>query len=275
MANQVNDIDDSFVEEFTSDVHMAYQRQGAQLLNSVRRKTGVKGTRTTFQKAGTGAAGTKSRNGDVPIINRDHDPITVSLTDYYAGEYIDQLDELKINHDEKMVAANSIAWAMGRKSDELITDACTSITAQTTDTGGVTQAKAEEIYEAFGENSVANDGERYVFVSPQGWTDMLSIDGFSNADYIGADDLPFKNIATAKFWMGFKWVEFSGLDKTGNVRASLAWHRTAVGHASGMDPDLRMEWVPQKRAYLASSAMSQGAIIIDQNGCYRLRHTEA
>jgi len=39
-----------------------------------------------------------------------HAPVECLLKDHYAGEYIDELDELKVNH-EKMVAAESGAGA--------------------------------------------------------------------------------------------------------------------------------------------------------------------
>ena len=36
-----NDIDDAFVKQFESDVHLAYQRMGAKLVPTVRTKTAV------------------------------------------------------------------------------------------------------------------------------------------------------------------------------------------------------------------------------------------
>jgi len=45
-----NTIDTAFVKQFESEVHLAYQRNGAKLLNTVRRKTNITGESTTFQK---------------------------------------------------------------------------------------------------------------------------------------------------------------------------------------------------------------------------------
>ena len=103
-------IDQSFVKQFESDVHFAYQRMGSKLRNTVRTKTNVKGKSTTFQTAGAGI-GEKARHGQVPIMNLVHAPVECLLKDHYAGEYIDELDELKVNH-EKMVAAESGAGAL-------------------------------------------------------------------------------------------------------------------------------------------------------------------
>ena len=43
-------ISTSFIEEFESGVHMAYQRMGSKLRNTVRTVNGVK-NKTTFQKS--------------------------------------------------------------------------------------------------------------------------------------------------------------------------------------------------------------------------------
>jgi hypothetical protein len=98
-------IDQSFVKQFESDVHLAYQRMSSKLRNTLRTKTNVKGKFTNFQKVGAGTAGEKARHGQVPIMNLVHAPVERLLKDHYASEFIDEFDELKINHDEKMVAA--------------------------------------------------------------------------------------------------------------------------------------------------------------------------
>src|SRR3546814_10870064 len=93
----------SFVKSFEAEVHEAYQRMGSKLRNTVRTKNNVQGTSTTFQKVGKGAASTKARHGKVPVMNVDHEPVEVQLADYYAGDWVDRLDELKTHIDERMV----------------------------------------------------------------------------------------------------------------------------------------------------------------------------
>lgn len=273
-------IDQSFVDQFESDVHLAYQRMGSKLRNTVRQKNNVRGKSTTMQKIGKGTAGTKSRHGQVPIMNLDHTPVQITLADHYAGEYIDSLDELKINHDEKMVASQSIAAAMGRKTDEIIVTAIDAATTnQTTTTGGVTKAKAEEIFEHFGNNDVPDDGDRYLALSPQGWTDLMGLAEFSSTDYVPESELPYKGGngggMTAKRWMSFFIFIFSGLTSAASVRTSCAYHKTALGHASGKDVSLDITWQGKEQANLAVGSISQGAAAIDTTGIYQLRHTES
>jgi len=123
-------------------VHEAYQRMGSKLRQTVRSKGDVKGSSTPFQNVWQGAAATKSRHGRVPVMSIDHTAVECVLTDYYAGDWIDKLDEMKVNIDERQVIANAGAYALGRKTDELIITALDSSTNYAgADTDGLTKAK--------------------------------------------------------------------------------------------------------------------------------------
>ena len=100
-------VDNAFMQQYEREVHVAYQRMGSKLRNTVRVKNGVTGASTTFQKVGKGTASTKARHGQVPVMNVDHTPVTCTLADYYAGDWVDKLDELKVNHDERQVTATA------------------------------------------------------------------------------------------------------------------------------------------------------------------------
>ena len=111
-------VDQVFIKQFEADVHLAYQQMGTKLRSTIRSKSGVVGTSTTFQKVGKGIASTKSRHGIVPVMNLNHTPVECTLQDYYAGDWVDALDELKTNVDERRVVASAGAYALGRKTDE-------------------------------------------------------------------------------------------------------------------------------------------------------------
>ncbi len=114
-----NTIDQAFIKQFETEVHMAYQRMGSKLRNTIR-STNVTGSTARFQKIGTGAASTKTRNGDVTTMELAHTNVEATMADYYAAEYIDKLDELKININERQAVAQSAAAALGRQTDALI-----------------------------------------------------------------------------------------------------------------------------------------------------------
>lgn len=184
-------VDQSFTKHFQAEVHEAYQRMGSKLRNTVRSKNNVKGSSTTFQKVGKGTASTKARHGKVPVMNIDHEPIEVVLQDYYAGDWVDSLDELKTNIDERMVTANAGAYALGRKTDELIIEKLDGLGAEReakgtgtglTDSDGLTKEKVLKAFEMLGEADVPDDGQRFAIIGWRQWGQLLDIKEFSNAD---------------------------------------------------------------------------------------------
>jgi hypothetical protein len=270
------DINDAFVKQFESEVHMAYQRMGTKLRNTVRQKNNVKGSSTTFQKVGKGSAGTKSRHGNVPVMSIDHTPVECALADFYAADYIDKLDELKINHDERNVVTQSAAAALGRKTDDLIiTQLDATSNAQVDGGTGMTSGKINIVFEGMGNNDVPDDGERYFAISPGSWTDLLGITAFSSSDYVGSDDLPYKGGMVARRWMGFMFFTHSGLPLATTVRKNFAWHKNCIGHASGAEVTTELNYIPEKVATLGTSYMSQGAVLIDTTGVYEVATVDA
>lgn len=270
------DISDAFVKQFESEVHVAYQRMGSKLRNTVRSKSNVRGVSTTFQRVGKGSAGVKSRHGMVPVMSLDHSNVECTLTDFYAADYIDKLDELKINHDERGVVTQSVAAAMGRKSDDLIIAAMDTTTQTVTEAGtdGLTLAKINTVFETFGNNDVPDDGQRYFVISPHAWTDLLSINAFSDADFIGSDELPYKGGMVAKRWLGFMWMTHSGLPVASTIRRTYAFHNSAVGMASGAEVSTELNYIPERAAHLVTAMMSQGAVLIDALGVYEVQIKE-
>jgi len=273
-------IDRAFVKHFQTEVHEAYQRLGSKLRPTVRSKSGVKGASTVFQRIGKGVAGTKARHGAVPVMNLDHSPVEWFLADYYAGDWIDKLDELKVNHDERAVIVNAGAYALGRKTDELIIAALDQATREAagsdpglTDSDGLTREKILLAFELLGAADVPDDGERYAVIGWRQWSDLLRIPEFANADYIGPDELPWRG-TQAKRWLGTLWIPHSGLTRTGNVRFCYWFHRTAIGHAVGAEVQTDITWHGERAAWFVNNMMSQGAVLIDADGVVRLRCRE-
>lgn len=269
MANATPDIDDAFIEEFERGVHMAYQREGSLIRGTVRTKNGVK-NKTTFQKVGKGSATQKSRHGEIPPMNVSHDNVNVTVEDYFAGEWIDEFDTLRINHDEKMVAMQSGAWALGRTTDDLLIDAMgTTTSAHDETTNGITKTWALELMENFGNNDVPVQ-DRYCVIGWEQWSQLMAIDEFSNRDYVG-DRQPFLNAIGAKNWLSFTWYPHSGLDSVNSDadRECFAYQKNSVGHAIGDDVKLRAtQYYGDRDSWWILSKMQMQAVLIDAQGCF-------
>lgn len=262
-------IDNAFIKQFEREVHEAYQRQGSKLRATVRTISGVNGSTAVFQKVGKGTASTKSTHGMVPVMNLDHTAIEVPMYDFYAGDWIDRLDELKTNIDERQVIANAGAHALGRKTDDLILGALA--TASTNVIGdantGMTKAKILEAFETFGEQDIPDDGQRFCVVGWKQWSELLALDEFVKAEYIGPDALPFATITQAKMWLGTVFIPHSGLPVDGNdVRSCFWYHKTAIGHAAASDVQTDVTWHGDRAAHFVNNMMSQGAGLIEGAG---------
>jgi hypothetical protein len=263
-------IDQAFVKQFESEVHVAYQRKGSLLRGMVRTKTGIVGNEARFQKYSTGTAATKSRHGLIQTSDVAHTYVDVTLADYYFGEWVDKLDELKTNIDERMLAAEAGAMALGRKTDALIVVALDSASTNTVTLGTASKAafknKILEALEALNAGDVPDDGQRYGLVSARAWSWLMLVDEFVNSRYIGEGDMPFTNGQEVRQWLGVRWMVHTGLTKATNDRTCHLFHKNAVGHAIGADVSADITWHGDRAAHFIANSISQGAVLIDGLG---------
>jgi len=263
-----NTISQAFIKQFETEVHMAYQRMGSKLRNTIR-STNVSGSTARFQKIGTGTASTKSRNGNVTPMELAHTNVEVSMSDFYAAEYIDKLDELKTNINERSAVTQSAAAALGRKTDELIVaamDAGANSTQIHDTNSAVEKADLLTLFETFGAADIPEDGQRYLVMSPQGFADLYNITEFASSDFVGDQNLPFAGGITMKEFLGFKIFSTNAVSGGKN----FAYHTTAIGIGINSDVQTEINYVAEKVSHLSTSMMSMGAVAIDDNGIYEV-----
>ena len=269
-------ISTAFIKQFESEVHMAYQRMGSKLRNTVRQVNNVKGSQARFQKVGTGTAVSKSRHAQVPTMDISHSTVDVTLSDFYAADYVDRLDELKTNIDERQVLSQSAAAALGRKTDQTIIDvldAGSNSNNVAHGSAGLTLAKAFTVYEAFGSGDIPDDGQRYFVVSSAGWADLLQLDQFSRAEYVGEAQLPYAGGLTAKRWLGLCGLLIQVFQFQEQLE-SVMLITDALGTAMGSEIRTEVNYIPEKVSNLITSYMSLGSTMIDNNGAIKVQITE-
>ena len=265
-------LDTAFIKQFEREVHEAYQRQGSKLRNTVRTISNVNGSSAVFQKVGKGTASTKSTHGMVPVMNLDHTNVEATLYDYYAGDWVDRLEELKTNIDERQVIAAAGANALGRKTDVLIITALATGSTNNIAEGntGLTKTKILQAFQSFGDNDVPDDGNRFCIVGWKQWSELLSLDEFVNADYIGTENLPFSTATQAKMWLGTVFIPHSGLPVASDIRSCFWYHKSAIGHAATSDVQTDITWHGDRAAHFVNNMMSQGAVLIDDAGVIKI-----
>ena len=278
-------IDTSFITSYEAKVHEIFQRQGSYLKDAVRVKDNVVGSTAVFQKIGKGTATTKARHGTITPMNQTHTAPSVTLADFYAGDWVDKLDEAKTNINERDAIASGGAMALGRKVDDQITtvlDTTTQATITLTVTSKATVlSTAIEFAEAAWDNDVPNDGQVYAVVTPRYWSQLMTLDQFQRAEYVGADGLAFKQgpaVGRGKWkdWMGIKWKMQTGLPGAGTATAKVfIWHKMAAGYAVAQSASTiagneavtaDITWHGDRAAHFVNHMMSGNAVMIDDTG---------
>ncbi len=291
MATQITN---SFVRQYERDVHDIFQLEGSVLKPTIRMKTDVVGESTTFQKAGKGTATTKSRHGTITPMNQDHTAITCTLVDFYAGDWVDKLDEAKINIDERGVIARGGAMALGRKVDSQIFDQLTATTESVRTLTITSEATIRNSVTLVIKDLITNDayepGNMYGVLSPVGWQMLMTVDEFSNADFVGIDGQEFKKNAPVKgmfkFWLGILWTVHSANPGIGtSASEQFVWNKRAIGYATGKHSanlagvggqknersiGADITWHGDRAAHFINHSMSGGGCLIDTTGVIQL-----
>ena len=268
-------LNNSFIKHYEAEVHNAYQRMGSKLRNTVRTRNNVKGSSAVFQKVGeVSVIDDKIYGRSISPDGPTRGSVDVPLKNYYTGDWIDALDELKTSNDEKMILAQAGAYALGRKTDEIIIKAMSSDTEHTTiEASTLNKSSVLQAFETLGANDVPDDGQRFAIVGWKQWSNLLQINEFANADYIGDDNLPWKG-TQAKQWLGTLWMPHSGTALNAGKRQCFWYHRTAIGHAIGKDIATDISWHGDYASYFVSNMMSQGAKAIDPKGIVQFNVNE-
>lgn len=285
-------IDTAFITSYDAKVHDVFQRQGSYLMSAVRYKPGVVGSTAIFQKIGKGTATTKSRHGTITPMNQTHTAPSCTLADFYAGDWVDKLDEAKTNINERDAIARGGAMALGRKVDDQITTVLDT-TTQTAVTITVTSkaailAGALEFTEAAWDNDVPNDGNVYAVVTPRLWSQLMLLDQFSDSDFVRADGQAWVAGpaigAKWKDWQGCKWKMQTGLPGAGTATAKgFLWHMEAVGYASAAAAgniagnaavSADITWHGDRAAHFVNHLMSGQACMIDDTGVIESNHDD-
>ena len=285
-------IDTAFITSYEAKVHQVFQRQAAFLKEAVRAKDNVVGSTAVFQKIGKGTATTKSRHGTITPMNQTHTAPSCTIADFYAGDWVDKLDESKTNINERDAIAEGGAMALGRKVDDQITTVLDT-TTQTAVTITVTSkaailAGALEFAENAWDNDVPNDGNVFAVITPRLWSQFMLNEQFSRSEFVRSDGMAWTTgpaMGTKwKDWMGIKWKMQTGLPGAGTASAKgWIWHKNALGYAvaaaagniSGNQAVAAdITWHGDRAAHFVNHFMSGQACMIDDTGVIEETHND-
>ena len=256
--------------EFDSEVKHAYQGLKT-LRDCVKVRMNVVGNKYDFRLMGKGVATVRTgSSADVVPMDITHALKVATLTDYEAPEYTDIYNQQTVNFDEVRELATTIAGAMGRRDDQSIIAALATTTATAVGDGTKALNLAAITAAAMALNKVEAPAEdRYMVITEKGLNDLLNDSTITNADYNTVRLLMAGSIDT---FMGFKFKIIGsgraegGLPSVATVQKGFAFHKSAVGHAVGIDMKTRIDYVPHKASWLSMGMWKAGSVCIDPEG---------
>jgi hypothetical protein len=269
-------ISEAFITKFNRDVHLEYQQRMSKFRGLVRTDADVQAEKVRFQKLGTMTVTSKARNGDIPIQNPEHSWVDCPLIDRYGAVLIDKLDLTKLNTEVRSGYVFNMSSAFARETDDQIIAAMAvgqtqSISDYST---GFTRNIALLSRELLDDAEVDDDGRVYCAVTPRQWSHLMTIPEFADADFVGMDNLPWKQMSSSgmKMWNRtwfFKSTRLPGV-KTANCDCYM-WHWRSIGHAIGSEVDITWDWENLKKGWSGAGSMSMNAVVIDPVGLVEIR----
>ena len=270
------------VTEFDSMVKHAYQGMGL-LKGAVTQRNNVVGDTYKFRRMGKGLANQKSTSDLVTPMDVAHEFKTATLSNWNAPEYTDMFDVQDVNFDEKQELANTIAGALGRRTDQLVIDAMDASTPLTstigTNVGGnasnLNMAKVIKAQVELRDQGVPNS-ELFAAVNALGLGGLLNDEKATSSDYQAIKALVNGDVDTLA---GFKFVILEsrvegGLTVAANVVDSYFFQRPAVGLALGIDMKTEIDWVAERTSWLCNGMLKAGSVVRDEGGLVKVQYTQ-
>ncbi len=268
-------ITNGFVTSFGQDVHLEFNQRGSLLRPCVTTRGIIRAETARFYVMGNGVTVEKSRNGNIPNQDIDLSYVTATMVDRYWRKDIDELDVSKITAELRPTLVMDAAGAFGRYTDDQIIDALdagasyyigdySTALGRNVALGGIRQLL---------NTGMRNDGQIFAIISPNMCSQLMTEDEFASADYVGADDLPYKKMGMdIRTWSGVHWITHIGINGRATTQArGLMFHKSAIGHAVNAEVQVKFSEKPEGWGWIAKGAMSMGAIAIDSTGIIEMR----
>lgn len=215
-----------------------------------------------------------------PTMNTNRTTVSATIRDWEANEWIQVTDLTKMSEGEIQIAQQSCAYAMGRRFDRILFDELNA-NAPVTAMPGTANLTLTDIIDAQASLLAQGvNGDRRIIVGlPYKQLGALGVfQRFANADYV--TDRPLLKKIGARNFMGMEFVPFPDEyfpEPAANQVDFFMWMPSCVGFATNTDAKgkiamaTRIDYVPEKKAYLAANTMSACARVILPEGIRRLR----
>lgn len=270
-----------FEQKYIAGVTHKLQSEGWLLKSAINGTGEIKGSKVIWKIAGTGSATEASTAiENVPVMNADRTTVEADMKDYEANDWIKATDIEKMSENEQQVSQKTAAMAMGRKFDKLILGTLDAAAGAITTVGDGTAAiSIVDMMTAQG-NIAAVGGGSYEFYCALPVPLMQQLElyrEFSSSDFVG-DDYPLLKQIGARRHRGITYIPMphTAALPTFNIPAAnqvdaYLWVKDYVGFVPNYNMRSRIDYVPEKKAFLAANDMGCAQQVLLPEGVQRLR----
>lgn len=288
----------AFVEQYRNNVELLVQQRGSLLRDAVNTDGSVVGKTKFTEQIGSAEARVRtSRHSDSPLLDTPHARRAYSLSDYEWGDLIDKQDKVRMLIDPTSTYAQAAAFAMGRAMDDVIIaaatgDSKTGVDGTTTTSlpssqkiavgysdisgstdAGLTLGKLRRTREIFATNSVPEDEEKIMVISPSALHSLLIQKEVTSGDFNNIRALVQGEV---DYFMGFRFIVSNRLALSGNNRTCFAFARSGLELGIGQDVMARIEERPDKSfSTYVYYCMSIGATRLEEEKVVEITVDEA
>jgi hypothetical protein len=269
---------------YTKGVTHVLQHRGYALKPAMTAPDEINGLTVNWRIVGSGEANEQSPAiEDVAVMNADRSMITATMRDWEANDWIKKTDLNKMSVTEQDKVQVSGGMAMGRRFDRIIIAALDAAGAAIPTIGdGSAAISITDIINAQGE--IFDEGgagyEYYAAIPAKFMTHLEVFREFSSAEFVGPE-YPLLRTLGARRYRGVTIIplpqKMSDPTKrffnvpAANQADGFMWASGSLGFAQAETLNSRIDYVPQKKSYLAVNDMAACAAVLMPEGVRRLR----
>lgn len=273
--------------QYRQEMVLGFQQRQSLLRDTCTTEAVLKGNQATFLVAdSTGTASTRGVNGQIPTSDNDNTQVVATLTEKHDLREMTGFNIFQSQSNQREIMQMNSMAVLNRDIDSVVLNTLLTgtITTGATATASMTLIQKAIVY--MQNNGVPWDGNVFAVISPAFLGYLMTLDQFSNADYVvtkPAVNFPGWNAGSPGAdrmgqgfydWMNVKWIVSNQISGIGtNAERCFMYHRSAIGHAvdtGGMDVDIGYE--SKQQMSWARCSLYHGAALLQNSGVVEMLH---
>lgn len=273
--------------QYRQEMVLGFQQRQSLLRDTCTTEAVLKGNQATFLVAdSTGTASTRGVNGQIPTSDNDNTQVVATLTEKHDLREMTGFNIFQSQSNQREIMQMNSMAVLNRDIDSVVLSTLLTgtITTGSTATASMTLIQKAMVY--MQNNGVPWDGNVFAVISPAFLGYLMTLDQFSNADYVvtkPAVNFPGWNAGSPGAdrmgqgfydWMNVKWIVSNQISGIGtNAERCFMYHRSAIGHAvdtGGMDVDIGYE--SKQQMSWARCSLYHGAALLQNSGVVEMLH---